>query len=224
MYNCSTCDKRFKKLANLQKHRLLCELLAASQDSQVFARPGDEMPNPQAMWATFKLLLRKHESIQKEVKRLRQWVTRQHRKLNLVDWLNSNRKEAPDYHTWIQTIDPTQKDLALLFDRGYVQGIYSILQRYLALSEETQLPIRTFSHKKDTFFVSGRNRWELLDKACFNTLVLSIHKKLIRQFRQWEQMNPRIVSDLNSSTWERNLQEVNGGKLPFNLAGETNKS
>ena len=75
------------------------------------------------------LLLLNNQELNKKVETQDRWIKRQRKKIPVIDWLNTNCKPDCTYTEWEKNIVLNQKDLQLIFDNDFVNGMYYIMQK-----------------------------------------------------------------------------------------------
>ncbi len=217
MLTCS-CGKQYKRLKPFQEHRALCEMihLASAEEKKDHLL---DIPSPTDMWLAMRVLIRKNAHLEKEVKKLRGWVSTQRKKLSVIDWLNDSPKPVLNYTNWIENITLDQEDLEMIFEHNFIGGMFHILCRQLPLHSDINHPLKAFDQKLNTLFVYDGEKWSVMDRDDFKNLVGLVHQKLQRQFTIYNKKNERLINNFNQNdTWYKNISKVMGGPLPYDIS------
>lgn len=213
MYECS-CGKQYKRLKPFHIHRASCELLRLSKKSNQDISHLSDLPSQQEMWLALQTALVQIDTLKTKVETQERWIKRQRKKIPVIDWLNTNCKPDFTYEEWEQQIMLNQKDLQLIFDHDFVNGMYYIMQKHLDLAKESLLPIRAFEQKLNILFVYTGKTWEMLDADKMSALIDKFHKKIHTLFVKWSDKKQKRMdfNDIDESYY-KNITKVMGGSL-----------
>jgi len=205
MYRCR-CGKEYQSKTWFQNHRALCELLEDSKKDDIY----DDLPSKIEMWACMKVILKKYEKMEKKIKEHEKYIKTLKRKINIIDWLTDNYKPSINYNEWISNIDITHVDLEILFNNGYIEGIYSLLVKCLKIDIP---PIACFDQRLYTFFIYKNDRWEHFDIEDFTKLIRNISFKFIKMFKTWKDENKLFIDQYkNFDIVQKRYIEIMGGR------------
>ena len=205
MYRCS-CGKEYQSKTWFQNHRALCELLQDSKKDDIY----DDLPSKIEMWNCMKVILKKYETLEKKIQDHEKYIKTQKRKINIIDWLTDNYKPELNYNEWLSNIKITQNDLEILFNCGFIEGVYSLLIR--CLNSDIN-PITCFDQRLNTFFIYKNDSWEHFDIEDFAKLIKKILFKFIKIFKIWKDENKSFVdNDKNFEIVQKRYIEVMGGR------------
>jgi hypothetical protein len=211
MYECS-CGKQYVRLKPFQTHRAVCELMRLSKNSKQDITHITEMPSQIDMWLALKSALVQIDQLKTKVEKQDRWIKRQKKKIPVIDWLNENCKPDLSFNQWEEEISLNEKDLKLIFNHDFINGMYYIMQKRLDLAHEASLPIRAFEQKLNVLFVYTGNKWEMLDCDKMALLIDKFHKKIHKLFVKWSEAKQKRMdySDIDE-TYYKNLAKVMGG-------------
>ncbi len=210
MYSCS-CGKEYKQLRSFQEHRSMCEVIRSTKQRNIDYLT--EVPSMVDMWFIVKNLTKKCQSLESEVKKLKNYINKEKKKLSIIDWLNNNFKVKTDCLNYFKTVQLCQEDLQMIFKHGFINGMLIILTNILTISKEH---IKAFDQKLNTLFVCNCNGWKILDHDDFKKLVEIIHKKIYQELSIYNKNNVMIIDDLsNNDTWYKNIKKVTGGNIDY---------
>ena len=205
MYRCR-CGKEYQSKTWFQNHRALCELLEDSKKDDIY----DDLPSKIEMWNCMKVILKKYETLENKIQDHEKYIKTQKRKINIIDWLTDNYKPELNYNEWLSTIKITQGDLEILFNSGFIEGVYSLLIKYL---QSDIKPITCFDQRLNTFFIYKKDYWEHFDIEDFEKLIKKILFKFIKIFKIWKDENKSFIdNDKNFEIVQKRYIEVMGGR------------
>lgn len=217
MHICS-CGKQYKRLKSFQEHRALCEMIKLASINENKEHLLDT-PSTLDMWLAMKVLINKNTRLEKEVKKLRNWVGAQRRKLSVIDWLNERAPPEINYTDWVESITLDQEDLEMVFQHDFIGGMYHILCRQLPVCEGLDLPIKAFDQKLNTLFIYNNKKWSVMDRDDFKKLVSSIHHKLHQQFNIYNKKNEHLINNFSKNDiWYKNVSKVMGGPSTYDVS------
>ena len=102
----------------------------------------------------------------------------------------------------------------LIFNHGFILGIFYILQNNLSLNNQDILPIRGFDQKPNVLFVCNNKKWRMIDNKEFKNLISEIQKKIMEHFKIWMDRNQKMINNTdNNDEWHNNLIKVMGRKI-----------
>ena len=205
MYRCR-CGKEYQSKTWFQNHRALCELLEDSKKDDIY----DDLPSKIEMWNCMKVILKKYETLEKKMQDHEKYIKTQKKKINIIDWLTDNYKPELNYNEWLSNIKITQNDLEILFNCGFIEGVYSLLIRCL---KSVINPITCFDQRLNTFFIYKNDSWEHFDIEDFAKLIKKILFKFIKIFKIWKDQNKSFIdNDKNFEIVQKRYIEVMGGR------------
>ena len=217
MHICS-CGKPYKRLKSFQEHRALCEMIKLATATENKDHLLDT-PSTLDMWLAVKVLIQKNIQLETEVKKLRNWVSTQRKKLSVIDWLNERAPPEICYPDWIESITLDQEDLEMVFQHNFIGGMFHILCRQLPLCQGFDLPIKAFDQKLNTLFVYNKKKWSVMDRDDFKKLISSLHHKLQKQFNIYNKMNENLINNFSKNDiWYKNISKVMGGPLSYDIS------
>ena len=219
MHKCS-CGKPFHRLYLLQRHRGICEILRQNNNIQENCMQEiDDLPPLTELWSIVKTLVIENQKLQFQMNNMKIWIRKQKKHVNVIDWLNNNYISNISYCEWKEFLQINDDDLHLIFNHGFILGIFYILQNNLSLNNQDILPIRGFDQKPNVLFVCNNKKWRMIDNKEFKNLISEIQKKIMEHFKIWMDRNQKMINNTdNNDEWHNNLIKVMGGKYPYEEA------
>ena len=109
---CIHCGKSYKKRTNLDKHVILCELLNKSKKTfSLEIEEDQDIPSQRKMFEILLELGNKFNRIEEKVDELNKWVVKKKKKINVIEWLNTNIKPEIKFENLIEKIIITDDDV-----------------------------------------------------------------------------------------------------------------
>ena len=163
---CNICHKHYKNIDALIRHRNKCVLKYPNYD--IIVKETEQMPYVRKLLTA---LLERVSKIEKRVETNSKYITREKRKINIIDYLNSGEKAMFASSTTTDTAlasHPTFIEFKrnILIDKKTVKdylhsnpivGLINIVKNNLDKYDESSVPIRCFAQKRSMFI---RNRQE----------------------------------------------------------------
>tara|TARA_B100001059_G_scaffold225422_2_gene252611 strand:+ start:997 stop:1704 length:708 start_codon:yes stop_codon:yes gene_type:complete len=174
--NCQYCFKTYKKQSCYEKHIFQCE-----------ERNKEKIPNNKQLWDMITHLTEKYNTVQTELFSLKQKIGIQNKKIDILEWLNN--KEVPDnnWNNIINNFNMSICDLELIFKNGFIDGIVSILIKYLNSVDYDEV-LKCYEQKNNKLYVFNEN-WTILSNSDFQELFKSIHHKALAKFNEYREKN-----------------------------------
>lgn len=182
---CVYCGKSYKKKSNLEKHTNLCELLNKSKKSLVI-EDEEEIPSQRKIYQILLELGNKYNRLEEKVDELNKWVVKKKKKINVIDWLNTNITPEIKFENLIEKIKIIDDDVKYLFENNFIDTLNHIFSRNIYNLSESEYPIFAFVQKTNIFYIyeNEESGWLELSKENLIKFLNKVHMKLFRVFRQ----------------------------------------
>lgn len=198
---CIHCGKSYKKKTNLEKHVNLCELL---NKKTLIVEDEETVPSQRKIYQILLELGSKFNRLEEKVDELNSWVVKKKKKINMIEWLNTNTRPEIKFDNLIEKIIITDDDVKYLFKNSFYDTINYIFSRniYNFNYSENQYPIFAFIQKTNIFYIyeNEETKWIELTSEKLIKFLNKVHMKLFRLFCQHKKDNAdRISEDENLS-------------------------
>ena len=154
--NCPCCYKIFKKKGCYEKHILYCERNE---------HPNNE-PSITQLYEMIQTITDKYNQVQSELESIKRQINMKNKKLDVISWLNEQfiSDKNADFIDLANGIQIEETDLNIIFEKGYMDGIYEIIKnKFLLLKEKSQFNfIKCFQQKKNILYVFHEGLWKEL--------------------------------------------------------------
>lgn len=194
---CIYCGKSYKTKVKLNNHVILCELLAKSKKTLIID-DEDEIPSQRKIYQMLLELGGKFNKLEEKIDELNKWVIKKKKKINVIEWLNSNIIPEIKFDNLIEKIIITEDDIKYLFDNSFVDVLNNIFSRNIYNLSENEYPIFAFVQKTNIFYIYENEDvgWIELIKETLIKFLNKVHMKLLRVFRQYKKDNgDKICND-----------------------------
>jgi hypothetical protein len=207
---CTWCGKGYKTKINLEKHAVLCELIYKSSkkrgtpDSNEYDDICDDLPSPKKMYQMLLELGYKYSKLEEKMDEVNKFVIKKKKKINVLEWLNSNIVPSLVFENLIDKIKIIDSDIDFLLENNFLETINVVLSRFLYLesdleSESNLIPLFAFVQKTNIFyaFVEGGGWMELpKDKLCL--FLMRVQMKISKAFHEWKKQRATRIRDEES--------------------------
>ena len=191
---CTYCGKSYIKKISLDKHVIICELLNNSKKSTV-VEDDDEIPSQKKMYQILLELGNKFNKLEEKVDDLNKWVVKKKKKINVIEWLNTNITPEIKFDSLIEKIIITQDDVLYLFDNSFADTLNQIFSRNIYNLSESEYPIFAFIQKQNIFYIYENEEagWTELNREKIVKFLNRVHMKLLKVFGEYKKMNAEKI-------------------------------
>ena len=212
---CVYCGKGYKNRSNLEKHINLCELVHKSKKYRNDEDEDFELPSQKKMFQMLLELGQKYSRLEEKVDEMNKWVLKKKKKINVLEWLNSNIVPDlvfEDLHEKIVIID---SDIEFLLQNSLLDTMNEVLSRTVYnmsditgvdSSVECVIPLFAFVQKANIFYVFSKNNdnnsfnnnsfnndnndikgvWIELPREILKRFFMKIQMKISKGFCEWK--------------------------------------
>jgi hypothetical protein len=203
---CCFCEKVYVNNASFEKHKLLCQIINDKYDEE-------KKIDTKNLTQLVCYLIKNNIKLENDLNELKKWIQIKKKKFAVLDWLNESYFPSQDIDKWKTSLVVTREHLNYLFKNNYTDGVLNIIKDYLPLSKENYLPLKSFDQKDNTIFMYQKNNWIVLEHVEFEKLVQYISKKIITEFKNWQDENEdKLYNDDFSVIYIENVRKIMGGK------------
>jgi hypothetical protein len=217
---CIYCGKSYLLKTNLDKHIIICELLHNSKKlSKKSEEDDDAFPVPSQKRQYFMLLelANRFSKMEEKVEELNKWVIRKKKKINIVEWLNTNMKPETIFDYLNEKIIVTEDDINYLFDNTFIATLQHIFSRTLynvenkthieednieqgvtsSNSNKNLFPIFAFVQKANLFYIYENEEagWTELNREKLIKFLNKVYMKVLKAFIEWKKINNQQIID-----------------------------
>lgn len=118
-------------------------------------------------------------------------VTNNNQRISVVNYLNTECKDAMTLSEFINSIQLTMDDMYYTREHGYVKGMCNVFMRQIEGLKQSERPIHCTDQKRLKFFIKTREAWKRDDKhEHIQSAMTSITDKHLSLLNQWKLANP----------------------------------
>jgi len=212
-HKCPQCDKTYKHMSSLCKHKLTCSkqalALEVDTDSEKTIKKTDKEFTDKELMLT---ILKENSELKTMIldvcktmassnnnynnnnnNSINNSVNNSNNKtFNIQVYLNEDCKDALNLSEFVSSIQLQLHDLEETGRLGYVDGISQIINTKLNDLDATMRPIQCSDVKRETLYIKEENKWFKEDdkKDKIKNAIKQITRKNIQQIPSWVNSNP----------------------------------
>jgi hypothetical protein len=186
---CIHCGKSYRKKSNLEKHVIVCDLLNKSKKKMII-EDEEEIPSQRKIYELLLELGNKYNKLEEKVDELNKWVIKKKKKINIVEWLNTNITPEIKFDGLIDKIIVLDDDVKYLFQNSFIDTLNHIFSRNIYNLSEAS-PIFAFAQKTNMFYFyeNEDNKWAVLSNEMLIKFLNKVYMKLFRVFGNHKKEN-----------------------------------
>jgi hypothetical protein len=214
---CSYCGKSYSKKTNLDKHIIVCELLHNSKKIEEDDEESFVIPSQKKQFIMLLELAKRFSKMEEKVEELNKWVIRKKKKINIVEWLNTNMKPEIVFDYLYEKIVVNQSDIDYLIDNNFIATLQQIFSRTLYNIQNVEkidnedepnttntkntnknlYPIFAFVQKTNLFYIYENEEagWTELNREKLIKFLNKIYMKILKAFIEWKKINNQKIID-----------------------------
>jgi hypothetical protein len=187
---CIHCGKNYKKKTNLEKHVILCEILHNTKKS-IIVEDDEDVPSQRKLYSILLELGCKFNKLEEKVDELGKWVVKKKKKINVVEWLNTNITPQIKFESLIDKIVINNDDIYYLFENTFIDLLNHIFSRNIYNVSETEYPIFAFVQKTNIFYIYEDEDvgWVELSREKLIKFLNRVHMKFLKSYSQYKKDN-----------------------------------
>lgn len=219
-YECCFCNRQYKRKMNYDKHMLLCNIIRKTPSERLNEQEQDNLPTMRELYTVIQTLLERQEKFEKQIERMSSWINNNRKKINVLDWLNTNHTDCIDFNKWLDNLIISEDDMELVFKYGFIEGMKYIINRICLNGTNVDhimkecFPIKAFEQKEGTLFIYINENWEIMSSGVFELFFNTITKGLTKQLKLWQDKNKhRLFQNGFTETYIENVKKITGGDL-----------
>jgi hypothetical protein len=207
---CVICGKGYKTRINLEKHIILCELTHNSKKSpSISMREEDEpLPSQHRMYQMLIELSQKYNRLDEKVSELNKWVIKKKKKINVLEWLNTNITPEVVFGNVVEKVIVLDEDVEFMLNNTFNDTLNVIFSRSIYIINEQNNPIFAFSQKSNIFYIydkieddkEKRCVWAELSKEKLIRFLCIVQMKISKAFCEWKKKNKDVLNEDRMAT------------------------
>lgn len=180
---CPSCFKIFKRAGCYEKHIFVCQR----------STEEPKTPSTKQLYEMINTLTEKYNTVQTELECLKRHIYTKNRKMEVLPWLNE--QEPPKYRwtTCIENMKITSTDLQVIFKKGFINGVFELVNNHLLLGENLST-MKCFEQKKNIVYVFD-GEWNECKPVDFKNTFTIIYNKLMSAFDIYKNENEKKLEN-----------------------------
>ena len=194
-HKCEYCNKIYKHLPSLSRHKNTCKLnknsIEASSGIVVeLIKQSKELQNLLVEQNKQIIELSKNQSVTNNITTNNTNTTNQ--QFNIQFFLNETCKDAMTLTDFVNSLQLQIEDFEATGKLGYVEGISRIIINGLKRVDTTKRPIHCTDIKRETLYIKNDNNWEKEEpeKTKLKRAVNQVARMNLSQLPKWQRENP----------------------------------
>lgn len=200
---CVHCGKSYVKRCNLDKHIIICDLLQKSKKSKNLEEDNEPLPSQRKMFQMLIELGQKYNKLEEKLEEMDKWIVKKKKKINMLDWLNTNISPFIVFHELYDKIIITDDDIQFLLNNSFYDSLNEVFSKTIYDLSENDSPIYAFIQKTNTFYIydredtnsNGKNIWIEFSREKMIKFFDKIHMKFIKTFYEWKKSHTKEIKE-----------------------------
>lgn len=219
---CVYCGKSYKLKSNLNKHIVFCEIVdKTKRNKNIIIDEEEELPSQRHMYNMLVELTLKCNKLEQKVEKMNRFVDKKIKKINIVDWLNSNKYPEYRFDKLIEKINLNQDDIDMIFDKNVYDIISILLSRELFDNEIiNNAPIYAAIQKSNYIYIyqnvdknqnnENKSVWCELSREILVSFMNKFQNKIMKVLSEWKQINKNQMnnSDKLCEQYNKGLMKI----------------
>ena len=194
---CIHFGKIYKTRTNLEKHLLLCELLKKKTSSLIVEE--EDVPSQKMLYQMIVELGQKYNRLEEKVDEINKWVVKKKKKINILEWLNSNIKPTITFENLSEKIIITDDHIELLFNNSFNDTLNEIFANSIYTINEVENPIFAFVQKTNVFYaydkLEEQDVWQELSREKLIRFLNKIQMKISKKLYEWKKNHSQQIRE-----------------------------
>jgi len=229
-YVCNSCNRGYQRKIYFTRHVAVCDLMSKSiKERQLENQETDDTPTVRALYDVILEITNKMEHMQRKINELSKWADLKKKKLNMVDWLNTNHSSSSLFEELLTNIKVERNHLDYLFQYDYIGTITKLLFDSLPLDKLDTHSIKAFDQKPNTLYAftyyntdntsdntsdNKTSQWAILTSLKLQELIDIASKQLLDEFIKWQKENAsKMNEDDFAIKYASNVKKMMGGGM-----------
>lgn len=189
------CGKQYVRYDAFIKHKTLCQLVYKNTDKTIEKSESNYIPTNKELYIMLLELFNKYTKLYDDYTELKQYVSKVKKKIDVLEYLNTNYILDINFIDFISRITITISDIDYILENGYIKSISYMLVKYIQEFSQDLIPIKCFKEKDQLIYVYINNKWIILDSENEYKLFNIIDCKLLASLKLWKDERNRQMED-----------------------------
>jgi len=193
MFKCIFCNKFYKSQKCLRKHYIKCSI----------ANNVNVLNCQTELFEMIRELINQNKNLKDRVEKLEKCTYKEKKKVNVIEWLNKNRKSNLYIERFIKGINIGEGELKMVYDMGIVEGIINILESKMG----DEKPIMCFESRSYVLYVRDEKGWKQIKEEEFKKYILYIQREILKVFREKNPVDD-LFTDREHNIYNKRLMSI----------------
>jgi len=154
--------------------------------------------------------------LEEKVEEFNKLVIKKKKKINILEWLNINRKPSYEFEKIIEFISVNESEIDFLFNNSFNDTLNEILLRnfHELNSNEIIIPLFCICQKSSLVYIYSKNiedtqlSWKELNKEKFVWFLNQIFTKIYNGFIKWGQKYKKNKDDASCILYDKTMAKI----------------
>jgi len=209
-FTCRNCNKSYKRVSAYQKHYSICSIIRKKSEKCEYEEEGNNDDvfrhlsslTKEEMGTILKDVLIKYQIMEKKVDELANCISMKRKKIDVIEWLNVNKRFYVDFGEWVNSIKINREHLDYVFKNSFVKLFSHIVARESSIETEqgqghdmARVPIHAFTHKDGLLYVYNSDdcSWGCVTEEQLGSLISSVSNQINAEFRLWQDEHKELI-------------------------------
>ena len=220
---CENCYKEFSSRSGLWKHKKKCE---NNTEKNICSEINSKSNEITELKEIMKYLMKENSEMKNMMMKVIENGTQNnchntnntnsHNKaFNLNFFLNETCKDAMNIGEFVDSLKLQLSDLEKVGEKGYIEGITSIIVKNLKALDITKRPVHCTDKKRETIYIKDEDKWEKdEDKSLMHKLIKKVVSKNMKMFPKYRETHPDCMKYHSKfgDQYQKIIYESMGGK------------
>lgn len=213
---CVYCGKGYKSRTGYEKHAILCELMDRTKKRKklriIDQDDEDEIiPSNKQMYRMLSELSHKYSLLEKKMEEMSKFVVKQKKKINILEWLNTNIIPSYIFEELPGKITTTDQTIELLLNNTFHDILNDMFESNIYTNNEiNSYPLFTLSQKSNTLYYyttiqpggldNKKYEWRELPRDKLVWFLNIIHMKITKLFTEWKKIHRQEIAESDSKS------------------------
>jgi hypothetical protein len=180
---CANCGAEFGTRTSLDGHAILCDFLHKSKQKQD-EELQFELPSQRVMYELLIDMGLKQKRLEEKLDAITKFVSKQKKRINVLDWLNNNASPEITFDQLVDTIQVTREDVERIFDEPVADIMNTLFSRFVY--ERSERPIYAFGQKNNVLYIFDGTVWSEMNKNKMIRFFNNIQFKISNVLYEWK--------------------------------------
>ena len=158
------------------------------------------MPSQRKMFQMLIELGQKYNRLEEKVDEMNKWVIKKKKKINVLEWLNTNITPTLVFEDIIEKIIVDENDIQCIFENSFNDILNEVFSRTIYNFNDEEKPIFAFAQKANVFYIyhltEDKNKiWSEFSREQMVKFLNKVHMKIIKTFYEWKKTKAKEIKE-----------------------------